>query len=102
MTVTPVLSCAERGQPIAKGQKAYILTLGRHTEDHPISESVFLRLPASKKVKRKLEPNERGIHVYNTIIDATGVPKRGDFLFSMQGSLAEISVPRIWSEHLNN
>jgi hypothetical protein len=61
-----------------------------------------LRLPVSKQLKRKLEPNERGIHVYNTIIDETGFPKKGDFLFSMQGSLAEISVPRIWSEHLKN
>lgn len=101
MTVESVL-CAERAQPIAKGQKAFIVTLGDHTQDHMISESVFLRLPVSKQLKRKLKPNERGIHVYNTTIDEAGVPKKGDFLFSMAGSLAEISIPRIWEEHLNN
>ena len=101
MTVESVL-CAERAQPIAKGQKAFIVTLGNHTEDHTISESVFLRPPDSKQLKRRLKPNERGIHVYNTTIDEAGVPKKGDFLFSMAGSLAEISIPRIWEEHLNN
>lgn len=101
MTVEPVL-CAERAQPIAKGQKAFIVTLGNHTQDHTISESVFLRLPVSKQLKRKLKPNELGIHVYNTIIDEAGVPKKGDFLFSMSGSLAEISAPRLWEKHFNN
>jgi hypothetical protein len=101
MTVEPVL-CAERAQPIAKGQKAFIVTLGNHTQDHTISESVFLRLPVSKQLKRKLKPNERGIHVYNTTIDEAGVPNKGDFLFSMSGSLAEISAPRLWEKHFNN
>lgn len=104
MTEQPTVLCAERGQPIPEGQKVYMMTLGKHDKDNVISESVFDRLPISKRRRQRLEPDQRGVHVYEAIIESNGIPTRGEFLFSMTGSLAEISTPRLWKEnqHLNN
>ncbi len=101
MTVEPVL-CAERAQPIPTNEKAYMITVGQSDVEHPLSEAVYLRFPASKRrLFRPLESGERGISIFETEWNGDVLVK-GKLICSILGSLAEISAPRLWEKHFNN